>query len=87
MSGILNDHGTRTSSTRALSVVREAREQLQEQGVYLIRRADGTPAANLKQARNIYRISAIAKASKATPLAMRLPASAWKGAFIKGPAL
>jgi len=41
---------------RALSVVREAREQLKEQGGgYLIRRADGTPAANLKQARNIYR--------------------------------
>ncbi|MGH8630594.1 MAG: integrase domain-containing protein [Burkholderiales bacterium] len=41
---------------RAVNVVREAREQLKEQGGgYLIRRADGTPAANLKQARNIYR--------------------------------
>ena len=41
---------------RALSVIREARSLIQAQGGgYLVRKADGSAAANLKQARNIYR--------------------------------
>lgn len=41
---------------RALSVIREARSLIQSQGGgYLVRKADGSAAANLKQARNIYR--------------------------------
>jgi hypothetical protein len=41
---------------RALAVVRDPSEQLKAQsGGYLIRRADGSAAADLRQARNIYR--------------------------------
>lgn len=41
---------------RALSAIREARSLIQSQGGgYLVRKADGSAAANLKQARNIYR--------------------------------